>query len=157
VFFVISARSVEQTLPPGTPLHFCGLYLDCHLYATVLGTSSSPLPEGGVRYLVRVRLASDAKVATLRFTNPTARLVDDAGHSVPAVEGPGTLSLASRTGREVEFEFRTVTLLRNPRMLLRKGGRLERLSELLLVGDPDSFLHAPVTLGLEERGSGTGD
>jgi len=48
-----------------------------------------------------------------------------------------------------DFVFDAGGPLVNPRLRVTKGGLLERLSELFLIGDPDSFLHAPVTLALD--------
>jgi hypothetical protein len=146
--FLVSVTSLERTLPAGAPLRFCGLYLDCHLSASVEEARTTPLPGGGVRYTVTVRFASDARRATLTLDRPDARLVDDRGISIGSMAGPRAMVLAPDTSVSADYVFDAPGPLENPRLLVRKGGFLERLTELFLVGDPDSFLHQPVTLAL---------
>jgi len=148
LLLAVSLRSHERVLPPGESLRFCGFYLDCHLSAAVEGHTTDRIAEGGTRYTVRVRFASDAMRATLSLRQPTAWLVDDLGRRLPASSGPTGLRLAADSAIVTDFVFEVPGELLQPRLRIRKGDLLERASEFLLIGDPDSFLHAPVTLAL---------
>lgn len=143
-----SRTSHERILPMGEAYHFCGLYLDCHLSAAVDGVDVTDLPNGGRRYTVRLRFASDAARATLVLSHPEATLLDANGRRFGPVEGPHGVELIPKQAILAEFVFESPEVLSSPRLQVAKGGFLEKISERLLVGDPDSFGHAPVTLAL---------
>ncbi len=147
-FLSVSLASTERVLPAGTVMPFCGFYLDCHLRAAVAGVETTDLGEGGVRYTVRVRFDSDAVRATLRLERPRVLLVDDAGARIAPEADPPGLALTPDQAATVDLVFEAPRRLENPRLRVTKGRVLERLSELFLIGDPDSWLHAPVSLAL---------
>ncbi|HJS46742.1 MAG TPA: hypothetical protein VJ773_02015, partial [Gemmatimonadales bacterium] len=90
---------------------------------------------------------------------PRAVVIDDGGrrwHRNTAAERALEPSAAPGLGEPLgPGEDRVVTLvfdlpaeLVRPRLLIRGGATLERLAELVLLGDDDSLLHAPVTHAL---------
>lgn len=147
-FLHASLSSTERVLTPGTAYHFCGFYLDCHLSASVDGVRIEHSGQGAVRYVVRLRLANDARRATLALHQVQVTLLDDDGIALESLVGPTGVRLSPDSSTVSEFVFESPAPLAHPRLLVRKGGWQERLSELFLIGDPDSWLHAPVTLEL---------
>ena len=147
-FLSTSLTSQERVLPVGTAYHFCGFYLDCHLSVAVESVVVTPLAGGGERYTVQVRFASDARRATMELRHPGATLVDDLGAQVEPASGPTGARLSPDSSMIAEFIFDARTPLVNPRLRMVKGDRIERMAEVFLIGDPDSFLHPPVTLAL---------
>ncbi|MEK7380915.1 MAG: hypothetical protein AAB075_07900, partial [Gemmatimonadota bacterium] len=69
-FLYAGLTSQEEVLPAGTPYHFCGFYLDCHLSVAVEAVTVTPTSAGGERYTVLVRFASDARRAVLVLDRP---------------------------------------------------------------------------------------
>jgi hypothetical protein len=151
----VSLTSKTVVLPKGQPLRFCGAYLDCHLSATVTGLEIQPGPGGGLRYRVIVRFASDAKRARLPIRNLKAVLLVPGGRLEP-VATPRYLELAAGESLGVDFVFNTLNPINDPVLWLSEGGTLARVSEKLLIGDPDSFLHKPVLLAVTDAGKPIG-
>ena len=147
-FLRAGLTSQEEVLPAGTPYHFCGFYLDCHLSVAVEGVTVTPTSAGGERYSVLIRFASDAHRAVVVLDRPVANLVDDMGTRVESVAGPTGARLSPDSSVSAEFVFEVAAPLVNPRLHVVKGSRMERWTERLLIGDPDSFFHPPVTLAL---------
>ena len=48
----------------------------------------------------------------------------------------------------MDFVFPSLKPLVNPRLHISEGGKMARLTEKLLIGDVDSFLHRPVLLAV---------
>lgn len=155
-----SLGSHERVLARGEARRFCGVYLDCHLAVALVAAEPAAIPGGRpaglVPVAVRVRVSSDARRATLALTEPHAVIIDDAGRTwrrdAAAERALGTapdrdLAAPLRPGeaREVTMVFGLPPGVRRPRLLLREGTTVERFAEKLLIGDDDSFLHAPVT------------
>jgi hypothetical protein len=145
-----SLASKTKLLPPGSPLEFCGAYFDCHLSAAVSGLELVPGPGGGLIYRVKVRFANGATRATLPVTQPQAVLLADGGVRINPMASPPLLLLPPGTSLEVDFLFPSINPLVNPRLHLSEGGNMARLTEKLLIGDRDSFLHRPVLLAVRE-------
>lgn len=145
----VSLTSDTRVLPVGEELKFCGFYLDCHLGARVTGLEIIPGPGGGLRYRVKVRFASDARQATLEIEEPRAVLIDPATRQrLAPVATPRLLELRAGTTLETDFVFDALTPMVEPRLHLSKGSFFERLTDRILIGDPDSFLHRPVLLAV---------
>lgn len=160
-----SFSSREVVLGLNQDKHFCGFYLDCHLSVLVvrvvktrtLGNPQQPLKTAnGIYYIVTVKVASDARAATLRFENPIATVIDEQGRVYERfIEGEQALERSQ--GRVVPFSqdvgpnysstyskdlvFDLPTNLKNPRLLMIQGHWFERLIELFLIGDEDSLFH----------------
>jgi hypothetical protein len=144
----VSLSSKTRLLPPGQPLEFCGAYLDCHLSATVSGLELMPGPGAGLIYRVKVTFANSATRATLPVDQPRAVLLADGGVQLDPTATPPLLELPPGASLEVDFLYQTLRPLVNPRLHVSQGGRMARLTEKLLIGDTDSFLHRPVLLAV---------
>jgi hypothetical protein len=170
-FLTTSLTSQEQVLELNQEKRFCGFYLDCHLSASVTNVSRmktlGPLPQpktaAGLFYVVTVRIRSDAMRARMSFDNPEATVVDARGKQYErSVEAEAAWESAQ--GRAVplaqeiepgghsytkDLVFDLPQDIEQPSLLLSKGGRLERLTEMFLVGDEDSWLHKKVKFRLD--------
>ena len=144
----VSLRSTPRLIPAGEPYAFCGFYLDCHLSATVDGFDVRPGPGGAQRYVVRVRFSNDARRARLTVRNPAVILVDARGTRLRPTAGAGDIRLGSETSVVTEFVFDSVPRLVDPALLVSEGSWVDRLTEKVLIGDPDSFLHQPVVMAV---------
>jgi hypothetical protein len=155
----VSLGSHELVLPAGAEKRFCGAYLDCHLGVAVLGArelgADAAAPHHR-RLAVRIRISNDARRARLALDAPEAFLLDEGGRrwrrSAAAERRLGLTpdrELSSPLGpggrRVVTLVFELPAGVRHPRLHVREGSSLERVAELLLLGDEDSLLHAPVT------------
>jgi len=147
----VSLASKTKLLPPGVPLEFCGAYFDCHLSAAVSGVELAPGPGGGLLYRVKVKFANSATRATLPVEHPQAILIADGGVRISPMASPPLLELPPGATLEVDFLYPSLNPLLNPRLHLSEGGKLERLTEKLLIGDSDSFLHRPVLLAVRSE------
>jgi hypothetical protein len=146
-----SLASGETILPPGVTKRFCGVYLDCHLGIEVVderrvdavGPSTAALhPSRGQFLVVAVRVSSDARQATLPFREPRVVLRDADGNAWrrdPAAER--ALALEGGGGRLLAGDLTAGSSYSTSRLP-------ERWSERFLIGDSDSWLHAPTTLAL---------
>ena len=152
IYFVallaVSLSSKTKLLPPGQPLEFCGAYIDCHLSAAVSGTELIPGPGGGLVYRVKVKFANSARRATLSVQQPRVALLADGAVRIDPLATPPLLELPPGGSLEVDFIFPTLKPLLNPRLQVSEGNRVARLTEKLLIGDTDSFLHRPVLLAV---------
>jgi hypothetical protein len=148
VLLAVSLTSRTVVLPKGEPLRFCGAYLDCHLSAAVRDLEIQPGPDGGLRYRVIVRFASDAKRAMLPIRNLEALLLLPGGGRLEPVATPRYLEIGAGQSLEVDFVFNAAGPVNDPVLWLSEGGSVGRLAEKLLIGDPDSFLHKPVLLAV---------
>ena len=152
VYFVallaVSLSSKTKVLPPGEPLEFCGAYIDCHLSAAVSGSEIIPGPGGGLLYRVKVTFANSARRATLSVQQPRVVLLADGAVRLDPMAAPPLLQLAPGASLEVDFVFPTLKPLVNPRLHVSEGDKVARLTEKLLIGDTDSFLHRPVLLAV---------
>ena len=144
----VSLSSKTKLLPPGEPLEFCGAYFDCHLSALVSGLELVPGPGGGLVYRVKVTFANSATQATLPVEQPRVVLLADGGVRLAPLASPPLLELPPGGTLEVDFMFPSLKPLENPRLHVSQGGRMARLTEKLLIGDVDSFLHRPVLLAV---------
>lgn len=153
-----SFRSRTQVVSRGTPLQFCGFYIDCHLSATVDSFEITGGPGGGLRYVVHVRFANSATRATLRVMNPRAELWDEQGYRLPPVGErfirgpvaiPKEIELGPTAQVAVDLVFTNLYPLIEPKLWLTQGTAFERFTEKLLIGDSESFLHKPVLMAIK--------
>jgi hypothetical protein len=160
-----SLTSRERVLARGETLKFCGFYLDCHLGVAVEGVEQrgaiGDSRAGGRYYVIRVRVSSDAKRATLHLGRPRFRVLDAEGNFYPraaaaesALVGeqrrPAELirSIAAGESYSVPVVFDLPRGVREPRLLVTDAGGVNRLLEGILIGDDDSLFHKPTTLAL---------
>jgi len=158
VVLIGSLRSRTQVVSRGTPLQFCGFYIDCHLGATVESFEITAGPGGGLRYVVHVRFANSATRATLSVMNPHAELWDEQGYRLPPVverliRGPVAIPKGIELGPKaqvtVDLVFTNLYPLIEPKLWLTQGTAVERFTEKLLIGDSESFLHKPVLMAIK--------
>ena len=155
----VSLLSRPRLVPAGEITRFCGLYLDCHRMVTVesvryTDTVAGQRAEG--RYaLVTVRLSSDAAGVTLWSGRLGATLRGTGGTEYPragrverALAAAGTpaglpnvpLPAGVPTRSTIAFEIpEDVGVLQ---LRIRDAHPLTALTELFLIGDEDSLLHA---------------
>lgn len=171
LLLAFSMRSEEKLLSLHEPKHFCGFYLDCHLAASVENVktqkSIGQKNAQGTYWIVTVKVMSDAKQARLLFDNPTAVIHDDEGKEY-ARATDAEQALEQSKGRAVSFSqmvepnggsytkelvFDLPASVRTPRLLITKGGSIERLTELFVIEDEDSLLHKKTRFRLEPQQS----
>jgi hypothetical protein len=162
----VSAGSRQQVLPPGQVKRFCGFYLDCHLGVAAGRTRTLPaigeVRAAGTFYVVTLRIESNARAAMLTPSRLDVELVDGFGNRrsrdlaaeaawAGAGGNPGRLERAVGPGEsyavDVVFDLPADTP-RPPLLSVTEGFPEERIIELFVVGDEDSFLHAPTLLAL---------
>ena len=164
-----SLGSRQEVLAPGAVKRFCGFYLDCHMGVAVERVRTMPrigdLTTDGAFAIVTLRIESNALRATLRLLEPTMTLEDALGtvrsRSRAAEEawraaGGAVLPLdrdlpaGGHYFADVIFEVPAAAVQspRSPLLRVTEGYRIDRVIELFVIGDEDSFLHAPTLLAL---------
>jgi hypothetical protein len=166
----VSLTSDEIVLPPGYPKRFCGFYLDCHRMVEVAGVETrerltagaDTLAARGRFHVVTLRLHSDAVRATLRI-GPLSATVRDARGRTYARDAAAERLLAPPAGLPdtalpAGGELTTRVVFDLPRdaddlrLFVRDAHLVSRLTELVLIGDEDSFLHRRTVFALSGRG-----
>ena len=154
VLLTVSLTSEEKDLSLNQPKEFCGFYLDCHMHAAVteirrtktLGDKTAD----GEFYIVKVKVSSDAKRATLGLLTVEAKVVDDENREfsrdAEAETGLGEqppferrVSPAENFEKEIVFDLPTDAT--NPRLDIREGYGIDHAIEVVLIGDEDSIFH----------------
>jgi hypothetical protein len=160
---VVSLTSTPRVLDADEPKAFCGFYLDCHIsvalegveIAETLGPDASRAEPEGVFYIVALRYGSDAIEAHLSPEHPTAIVRDAGGRTFErSIAGERALSsargLSTGEGRILApGEFYVTHLvfdlprdIEQPVLDVTSGWLVERIAELVLIGDEDSLFHA---------------
>lgn len=165
ILMTVSLSSRERVLSLGEDKKFCGFYLDCHRQIAVTRVDTARVIGGatasGIFYIVRLRVGSDAKVATLQLVDPRLKITDDRGRTfvrsqageqaLAAVEGalpPLTRPIAAGESYATAVVFELPADASRPRLLVTDGFWAERLVELFLIGDEDSLLHKRTSIPL---------
>ncbi|HEX6125656.1 MAG TPA: hypothetical protein VFZ23_09840 [Pyrinomonadaceae bacterium] len=151
-----SLDSEERELALNEPKAFCGFYLDCHMHTAVTGVRKTKTignkNASGEFYIVRVKVFSDAKRATLGFGGLKLHVVDDEGKQyphVPEVEKPEpwfTRPVPARESFEREVVFDLPVDVKNPRLDMHDD---QAFIEKFLIGDEDSMFHKGTYFKLE--------
>lgn len=157
-----SLTSHEQLLGRDEDKRFCGFYLDCHLQVAVtrvdtaraLGTGDRAVRAEGVFYILTLRVSSTAVAAQLQLLDPRLSVRDRSGRvftrhaaaeSTLAARGAPAESLTRPLAAGETFTttvaFDVPAGAPAPRLSVTEGIWAERLVELILIGDEDSFLH----------------
>lgn len=165
ILLTTSLTSGDRLLGHGERRAFCGFYLDCHLGATVLHTDRTDrilLPDSlvetdGQFVIVDLRIDNDARGMPLGLRGMRAVAVDASGRRFqrrPDLEFEMNAQMNVRSGPDeripAEGSIRRLLVFEVPdqtgelRMRLSAGNGVERLLELVLVGDEDSLLHGRV-------------
>ncbi len=164
-----SLTSAETVLGRDEEMRFCGFYLDCHLAVAVadvataktLGEGPNRVGADGLFYIVTVRVSSNAVAATFQLRNPGIFVVDGEGNRYAraiaaesiwqrAAERAGPIVRPVQPGASYTFDvvFDLPEEVSHPRLRVSHGDAFERLTELFLIGDEDSLLHARTTFRL---------
>ena len=141
---VVTLGMGHETLPPGTPLRFCGFYLDCHLSVTVTGVERTPSA-----WTVRLRVANDARRVALAPHGLKIELMrgDSAVTLVPDVTDLAT-PIPAGGSREFTVGFAAAGDGETPALRVTEGAGVDRVIEGVLLGDDDALGRARVRLGL---------
>ena len=86
-------------------------------------------------------MVRSAFLVVVAFAVASATAQDRAPTSRPPAPAPDA-------SLDVDFIFPTLKPLVNPRLQVSEGNTMARLTEKLLIGDTDSFLHRPVLLAV---------
>ena len=141
---VVTLGMGHETLPPGTPLRFCGFYLDCHLSVTVTAVERTPSA-----WTVRLRLANDARRAALAPQGLKVELMR--GDSlVELVPDAADLAMPIPAGgsRDFAVAFAAPGNGETPALRVTEGAGVDRIIEGVLLGDDDALGRVRVKLGL---------
>lgn len=149
-----SVTSKEKDLALNEPKEFCGFYLDCHMHTSVTDVRRAKTignkTASGEFYIVKVKVFSDAKAATIGLITVDAKVLDKQRHSYyrdldaeaqlppqPDFEKP--ISPVENFEKEIVFDLPGD--IQNPRLDIREGYGIDHTIEALLVDDEDSVLH----------------
>jgi hypothetical protein len=164
MLFGFSLASEEKTLALNEPKEFCGFYLDCHMHTAVTEVQKTKTignkTAKGEFYIVTVKVSSDAKREPLQLIGTDAKIFDELKNSYPR-----DAEAEEALGSQPEFETRiapqeTFTKsivfdlpagVKNPRLDIRDGYRVDIYLETVLVGDEDSIFHKRNYFKLEEQ------
>jgi len=128
---------------------FCGFYIDCHMQVAVTRVDTArqlgTLQANGLLHVVTLRVSSDARAVPLRLLDPHFVLRDARGRRYLPVRAAERDSLSRLVGPGESFTT-TVAFDVPPgthtlRLDVTMGIWADRLIELFLIGDEDSFLH----------------
>ncbi|CAN5666808.1 hypothetical protein BH18ACI1_BH18ACI1_21390 [soil metagenome] len=170
LLLVSSIFSEEKTLSFNQSKEFCGFYFDCHMHAAVTGVRKTKTlgdrTANGDFYIVKVKVSSDAKQATLGFITVDAHVVDDQNREFKrdkqaetqlGEQPPFDRKILPVESFEKEIVFDLPTDIKNPRLDIREGYGIDHVIEAVLVGDEDSILHKRNYLKLETNEQLTGN
>jgi hypothetical protein len=160
-----SLRSEEKELSLNDPKEFCGFYLDCHMHTAVTDVQRTKTignrSANGEFYIVKVRVFSNAKQATLGLLGVDAHVVDASGRTYSRDSQAETLlppqedferRISPVENFEKEIVFDLPEDVSAPRLDIREGYGIDHVIEALLVDDEDSVLHKRAYFKLESSG-----
>ena len=145
LLILVTALRGQETLAPGTPLRFCGFYLDCHLSATVEKVERTPS-----EWTVTLRVGNDARrVALTPFGLRVELLRGDSTVLLP-LSDPAIVEGQIEAGgsREVTVAFAAPTNGETPSLRVTQGYGVDHVIEGLLLGGDDALGRVRVQLGL---------
>ena len=159
-----SFASHEKVLAMNEPKEFCGFYLDCHMHAAVSGVRTAKtigdITANGEFYIIKVKVFSNAKAATLGLGTVDAHVVDALSRTYnretraeaqlgeqPAFDR--RISPVESFEREIVFDLPVG--VQNPRLDISEGYGIDKAIEAVLVDDEDSILHKRTYFKLGEQ------
>jgi hypothetical protein len=164
IFLVSSIFSEEKTLQLNQPKEFCGFYLDCHMHTAVTDVRKTKTIGGktavGEFYVVKVKVFSDAKQATLGLLTVDAKVFDEQKREFKRDEQaeanlgeqpPFDKRISPVESFEKEIVFDLPLDAKNPRLDIREGYGIDHAIEAILVDDEDSLWHKRNYFKLEEQ------
>ncbi|MBA2495480.1 MAG: hypothetical protein H0V31_12390 [Acidobacteria bacterium] len=170
LLLVSSIFSEEKTLSFNQPKEFYGFYFDCHMHAAVTGVRKTKTlgdrTANGDFYIVKVKVSSDAKQATLGLITVDAHVVDDQNREFKrdkqaetqlGEQPPFDRKILPVESFEKEIVFDLSADIKNPRLDIREGYGIDHIIEAVLVGDEDSILHKRNYFKLETNEQLTGN
>ena len=162
MLFGSSLKSENKDLAIGEAKEFCGLYFDCHMHTAVTEIRRAKTignkTANGEFYVVKVKVFSNAKTATLGLPTVDAHVVDATGRTYdrdivaesslqPQPDFEKKISPAESFEKEIVFDL--PENIQNPRLDIREGFGIEQVLETVLIGDEDSLLHKRIYFKLE--------
>ena len=168
MLLAFSLRSEEKNLTLNQPKAFCGFYLDCHMHTAVTDVKRTKTignkSADGEFYIVRVRVFSNAKQATLGLKGVAAHVVDVDGRTYsrnidaeallpPQPEFDERISPVGSFEKEVVFDLPADVT--NPRLDIREDSWIENVLEAVIINDEDSLLHKRVYFSLDSPAAQT--
>ena len=161
VFYVamligFSVTSEQKELALNETKEFCGFYLDCHMHTAVTGVRKTKTignkTANGEFYIVKVKVFSNAKQATLGFGGLKLHVIDAEGrrypHS-PEVEAPElwfTRPVVAGGSFDRDVVFDLPIDVKKPLLDMHDD---QSLIEKFLVADEDSIFHKRNYFSLE--------
>jgi hypothetical protein len=158
----VSLASREKVLGLNQPKEFCGFYLDCHMHAAVTDVRRTKTlgdrTASGEFYIVRVKVFSDARQATLGLLTVEAKVVgeqnrefrrDTEAEANLGGQPPFDRRISPPESFEKEIVFDLPTDVINPRLDIKEGYGIDHAIEAVLIGDEDSLLHKRVRFKLD--------
>lgn len=142
---VVTSFARREVLPVGTPLHFCGFYLDCHLSATVTGVE-----RGTGDWRVTIRIGNDARRVALAPVGLRVELLQGDSAAVRLVPAGDDIEgrIAAGGWRDIVAVVPAPRNGETPTLRVTEGFGVDRVIEGLLVGDDDALGKNRVELGL---------
>lgn len=154
MLFGFSISSKETTLGLNEPKEFCGFYLDCHMHTAVTGVRRTKTigdrTAQGEFYVVKVKVFSDAKQATLGLLTVDARVLDQSRREFfrdsetearLGEQPPFDKQISPVESFEREIVFDLPADVKTPRLDIREGYGIDHVIEAVLVDDEDSIFH----------------
>ncbi len=164
MLFGFSFASAEKTLAMNEPKEYCGFYLDCHMHTSVKGVRTAKTIGGktanGEFHIVKIEVFSDAVKATLGLITVDAHVVDASNREYSRdTEAEAQLppqpdfekQIGPEESLEKEIVFDLPVDVKNPRLDLREGYRIDHIIEAFLIGDEDSIFHKRNYFKLSEQ------
>ncbi|MDQ6786135.1 MAG: DUF4352 domain-containing protein [Acidobacteriota bacterium] len=164
LLFAASLLSKDKLLGLNEPKAFCGFYLDCHLHTTVTNVrttkSLGDKTANGEFYIVKVKVFSDARQATLGLITVDANVFDEQNRKFArdtqaemqlGEQPPFEKQISPVESFEKEIVFDLPSDARNPRLDIREGYGIDHAIEAVLIDDEDSILHKRNYFKLEQQ------
>ena len=172
MLFGFSSASTEKTLAINEPKAFCGFYLDCHMHAVVTGVRTTKtigdLRANGQYTIVKIKVFSDARnpVIAFRLLDPSIVVKDGsnefyvrneiAERLLPTAGVDLGQDIRGRETVEKEIVFDLPADVKDPRLDIREGYRIDQAVEAVLVDDEDSLFHRRNYFKLQEQNDNAG-
>lgn len=141
---IVTAARGQETLAPGTPLRFCGFYIDCHLSVTVTQVDRTPSA-----WTAHLRVMNDARRVALVPHALRVELMRGDSTVLVVPEGADLAApIPAGESREFTVAFAAGHEGETPALRVTEGGSVDRVIEGVLLGDDDALGRVRVKLGL---------
>ena len=172
MLFGFSFTSTEKTLAVNEPKAFCGFYLDCHVHAVVTGVRTAKtigyLTANGQYTIIKVKVFSDARNPGIAFRLLEPSIVVKDGfnkfyernevveEALPSADVYLGQNIRGRETVEKEIVFDLPNEVKDLRLDIREGYRIDQAIEAALVDDEDSLFHGRRYFKLQEQNDNAG-